>query len=66
MEDFIEKLRLRHLVILISIILICVVVYFSSPIRFQQIISSTDHVKNIFYLSCLKDEVMLMNSEVIP
>ncbi|MBX4147159.1 hypothetical protein [Paenibacillus lautus] len=49
MEDFIEKLHLRHLVILISIILICVVVYFSSPIRFQQIISSTDHVAKIYF-----------------
>lgn len=44
-----KKLRLRHLVILISIILICVVVYFSSPIRIQQIISSTDHVEKIYF-----------------
>ncbi|WP_339294528.1 hypothetical protein MKY82_23935 [Paenibacillus sp. FSL W7-1279] len=44
-----RKLRLRHFVILISIILICVVVYFSSPIRIQQIISSTDHVEKIYF-----------------
>lgn len=44
-----KKLRLRHLVILISIILICVVVYFSSAIRIQQIISSTDHVEKIYF-----------------
>lgn len=43
-----KKLRLRHLVILISILLMCVVVYFSSPIRIQQIISSTDHVEKIY------------------
>lgn len=44
-----KKLRLRHLVILISIILICAVVYFSSAIRIQQIISSADHVEKIYF-----------------
>lgn len=44
-----KKLRLRHLVILISILLICVVVYFTSPIRIQQIISSADHVEKIYF-----------------
>lgn len=42
-----KKLRLHHLVILISI-LICVVVYFASPVRIQQIISSADHVEKIY------------------
>lgn len=43
-----KKLRLRHLVILISTIMIFVVVYFSSPIRIQQIINSAD-VEKIYF-----------------
>lgn len=43
-----KKLRLRHLVYLVSIIIICLVVYFSYPIRIQQIISDPNKVEKIY------------------